>query len=29
MDALVQLTLLFVVGEDEAGVSAALKSQTP
>ena len=29
MDALIQLTLLFVVGEDEAGVSTALKSQAP
>ena len=29
MDAPVQFTLLFVVGEDEAGVSPALKSQAP
>lgn len=29
VDALVQLTLLFVVGEGEAGVSTALKSQAP
>ena len=29
MDAPVQLMLLFVMGEDKAGLSPALKSQAP